>query len=184
MSEDRFERLYVAHASAIRSYCQRRLGPDDGADAAADVFVVVWRRLEDCPRGAEARLWIYGIARNTVANRRRKGARNEALLHRMLGHARGVDDGPEPIVVRRSEYRELDAALQKLPSKYREVLMLAEWDGLDRESIARLEDVSRSAIDKRISRAYRMLARSMNHRPAATRHTEPPLGALEEGGEI
>ena len=66
------------------------------------------------------------------------------------------------MAVRRAEYRELDEALAKLPSRYREVLILAEWDGLDRETIARVEGVTRAAIDQRISRAYRKLARLMD----------------------
>jgi RNA polymerase sigma factor (sigma-70 family) len=123
--ESRFDSLYRAHADSIRSYCLRRLDANEASDAAADVFVVVWRRLDACPEGEKARLWIYGIARNVVANRRRAGARSAALVNRAAAVAPSADPGPEPVVVRRSEYQELDAALEKLPSRYREVLVLA-----------------------------------------------------------
>ena len=53
-----------------------------------------------------------------------------------------ADPGPESVVIRKIEYEELDAALSNLPYRYREVLILAEWDRLDRESIAQLEGVS------------------------------------------
>jgi RNA polymerase sigma factor (sigma-70 family) len=109
-------------------------------------------------------MWIYGIARNIVANRRRAAARSMSLLERARRAMPGDDQGPEAVVVRRSEYEQLDRALARLPRRYRETLILGEWDGLDRESIARLEGVSRSAIDQRISRGYRKLARSMNSR--------------------
>lgn len=158
----RFDSLYRAHAEAIRGYCLRRLGPDDAADAAADVFVVVWRRMADCPRGDEARLWMYGIARNIVANRRRATGRSASLLQSLQGISPTDAASPEGVVVRRSEYRELRVALARLPARYREVLILAEWDGLERETIARLEGVSRAAVDQRISRAYRKLARLMH----------------------
>jgi len=182
-AESRFDSLYRAHADAIRSYCLRRLGANDATDAAADVFVVVWRRLDACPEGDEARLWIYGIARNVVANRRRAVVRSAALVNRAVSVAPSSDPGPEPVVVRRSEYRELDAALEKLPSRYREVLVLAQWDGLDRESIARLEGVSRAAIDKRISRAYGKLARLMNRRTPRDQVFIVPQ-TTEEGGDL
>jgi len=181
-AELRFDALYRTHADAIRGYCLRRLEAQDAFDAAADVFVVVWQRLEKCPAGDEAKLWIYGIARNIVANRRRKSARSHILIERAALNTPGFDPGPEPVVVRHSEYEELDAALIKLPDKYREVLILAEWDGLDRESIAALEGVTRNAIDKRISRAYEKLAHQMNRRTAReTVFTVPQ--AVEEGGE-
>lgn len=181
-AETRFDSLYRAYADSIRGYCLRRLGADDAADATADVFVVVWRRLDDCPAGAEARLWIYGIARNIVANRRRTTAKSAILAQRVARATETTEPGPEPVVVRRSEYRELDAALAKLPARYREVLILAEWDGLDRESIAQLEGVSRAAIDQRVSRAYKKLARLMNRNaPKEQVFTVPQ--SIEEGGD-
>jgi RNA polymerase sigma-70 factor (ECF subfamily) len=131
---------------------------DDASDATADVFVVVWQRLADCPEGDEARLWIYGVARNIVSNRRRARERSTALLEAVRAVPPPAHSSPESLVVRRAEYWELDTALAKLPARYREALILAEWDGLDRETIARIEGVSRAAIDKRISRAYRKLA--------------------------
>lgn len=178
----RFDALYRAHADAIRGYCLRRLGAHDAFDAAADVFVVVWQRLDKCPEGDEAKLWIYGIARNVVANRRRKAGRWRALIERTAHHPVEAVPGPEPVVVRHSEYEELDAALNELPPKHREALILAEWDGLDRESIAALEGVTRNAIDKRISRAYEQLARRLNGRLHGSRvFTVPHL--VEEGGD-
>lgn len=161
-SSSRFDSLYRAYADAIRGYCIRRLGVEDAADATADVFVVVWHRLLDCPEGDEARPWIYGVARNIVSNRRRAGERSVALLRAVQAVSAPDQPGPESLAVRRAEYRELDKALAKLPSRYREALILAEWDGLDRETIARIEGVSRAAIDQRISRAYRKLARLMD----------------------
>ena len=181
-AEPRFDALYRAHAEAIRRYCLRRLGPDDAGDAAADVFTVVWRRLESCPRDNEALLWIYGIARNVVANRRRGARRSAQLTHRAAAGATNPSSTPEHIVVRRSEYEELDEALAKLPSRYREVLILAEWDGLDRKTIAQLEGVSRSAIDQRISRAYKKLARSMKYQSARSKTRVIPNRVKEGGG--
>jgi DNA-directed RNA polymerase specialized sigma24 family protein len=47
--DERFEELYRAHAGAVRSYVARRIGPDEADDAVAEVFLVVWRRLDDVP---------------------------------------------------------------------------------------------------------------------------------------
>lgn len=180
-AKQRFDALYRAHADAIRSYCLRRLGAGEAVDAAADVFVVVWRKIDECPAGDEAKLWIYGIARNVVANRRRKATRWRTLVERTSHQSTESVPGPEPIVVRRSEYEELEAALNRLPEKYREVLILAEWDGLDRESIAALDGVTRNAIDKRISRAYEKLARQLNRTTEERAFTVPH--PIEEGGD-
>lgn len=44
--------------------------PKDAADAVAETFLVAWRRLPEVPSGEEARPWLYGVARRTLANQR------------------------------------------------------------------------------------------------------------------
>ena len=51
-----------------------------------------------------------------------------------------------------------------------------------REAIARLEGVTRSAIDQRISRAYKRLARSMKSQSARSKARVVPNGVKEGGG--
>ena len=65
---DRFRSVYAAHHGAVRDYCFRRLPVADANDASAEVFLVVWRRIDDVPSGDDAALpWLYGIARNVVS---------------------------------------------------------------------------------------------------------------------
>ena len=68
----RFEEVYLAHRGSILGYVLRRTdNPDDAADVIAETFLTAWRRLEDVPRDAEARLWLYGVARRVLANHHR-----------------------------------------------------------------------------------------------------------------
>ena len=58
-----FEALYAAEGRRVLAYALRRTAqPADAADVLAEVFLVAWRRLDDVPAGAEARLWLYGVA--------------------------------------------------------------------------------------------------------------------------
>ena len=60
------------HGRDVLAYALRRAaGPEDAADVVAETFLIAWRRLSDIPAGAEARLWLYGVARHTLANQRR-----------------------------------------------------------------------------------------------------------------
>ena len=74
----RFEQLYRAHAGAVRAYAVRRARSDAIADdVVSDVFLVVWRRLDDVPDRPVP--WLLLIARRALANRRRSGRRAAAL---------------------------------------------------------------------------------------------------------
>jgi DNA-directed RNA polymerase specialized sigma24 family protein len=48
-------------------------------DAAADVFLSSWRRLDDLPDGDAARVWLYATARRVIANHQRSKRRRVAL---------------------------------------------------------------------------------------------------------
>src|SRR5690606_8089851 len=80
----RLVELFEAHHTAVLGYVSRRAGSADrAADVFSEVFLVAWRRLDDVPPGAEARLWLFGVARRTLANARRATRRRDALVERL-----------------------------------------------------------------------------------------------------
>lgn len=179
-SDARFDALYRAHAPDVLGYCARRTSRDEAQDAASEVFVVALRRIEVVPAGEEALPWLYGVARNVLKNRDRSVRRRLRLAAKLRTTQQRSVDGPEPQVVRNTQHEELLAALAKLPEKDREILRLVEWEGLSREQVADMFYVSRAAIDQRISRAYKKLARRMGVPNTDSRTAPVPA---DEGGE-
>lgn len=158
-----FAELYETHIRRIYAYCLRRSDSSaDAQDAAAEIFTVVWRRWADLPPGDDGLPWIYGIARNVLANRKRSIRRQARLAARLIGLRRQSETGPEGAAELRSECEHLRIALTKLSQKEQETLRLVEWEGLTRDDVAGIYGVSRSAIDQRISRAYRHLEHLMD----------------------
>ncbi len=178
--EARFEALYRAHAADVLAYCARRTSRDEATDAAADVFVVVLRRIDAVPEGEGSLPWLYMVARNVLNNRHRSDRRRQRLTWKLSSVSERTTPGPEPQVVRREEHQELVDALRQLSERDREILKLVEWEGVSREQVADMMYVSRAAIDQRISRAYKKLARILG--PRFTEPRTAPVPA-EEGGE-
>ncbi|WP_433319762.1 RNA polymerase sigma factor [Micromonospora chersina] len=150
--EDRFRRVYAVNFEPLLAYAMRRVEqPEDAADVVAETFLVAWRRSRDMPPEAEARLWLYGVARRVLANHHRGGVRRERLgerLRQRLRGALGVDPGsevPERLAVR--------AALARLGELDREVLMLTFWEGLEPREVAAVLRVSSAVVRTRLSRA-------------------------------
>ena len=77
-----FEAVYRAHAGAVRTYVRRRSDAQTADDVVADVFMIAWRKLDQIPD--DALPWLLGVARRTLANRRRGWAREEALRDRVM----------------------------------------------------------------------------------------------------
>src|SRR5436305_12327804 len=128
---ERFEQIYEEHRDAVRAYVRRRAPESLVDDIVADVFVVCVRRLDDVPRNALP--WLYGVARKTLANERRK-RRDLPLAASELSYE------PEP-----AGDLQLRAAFAALSDADREVLRLVAWEGLSPGAAARVLECSPGA---------------------------------------
>lgn len=174
--EAEFRSLYNRHYDAIHSYFFRRTGPVNAQDLTAEVFVVAWRRIDDVPRGEETLLWLYGVAANVAAHQRRTVARKARLETRLWSVPANGTDEPEPQVVRRAEYDRVLAATARLRPADQEILRLAAWEELPHDQISRLLGCSVAAVDQRLHRARKRLAKEYR-RVRASGHPQ-----TEEGG--
>src|SRR5918999_6023853 len=79
----RFERIFEAYHRRILAYTLRRSSTvADAEDAAAETFVVAWRRLERVPP-EDALPWLYAVARRALANQRRTQLRGSRLVEKL-----------------------------------------------------------------------------------------------------
>ena len=127
----------------------------------ADVFLVAWRRIDNAPEGDDARLWLYGIARNVVKNVDRSIRRRSRLRGRLGGLAANADPTPEAVVIRRAEDEEVLRKLEDLRPIDREVLRLSVWEQLGNNEIATVLDIEPHAVTMRLRRARSRMARSL-----------------------
>jgi RNA polymerase sigma-70 factor (ECF subfamily) len=155
-----FELLYASHHRAILAYCARRCPRWDAWDAAAEVFVVAWRRLDDIPRPEEARAWLIGVAYRVLANQRRSAGRRARLFER-ASRDRAWAPMPDEQVLRNEEDREVLEALARLSRTDREIVQLAMWEELSASDIAVVLGLSRAAVDQRFTRAKKRLAHQL-----------------------
>ena len=151
--ERRFDALFATHGPDIVAYCGwRAASPSDAQDAVSDVFLTAWRRLDDVPHGdVDARVWLYATARRVLANQRRSSRRRHALHDRLaLEASAGVSDGAPA-----GEVALVRDALDRLGPRDREILLLAEWEGLSPAEIASVVGCLTVTARGRLHRARR-----------------------------
>ena len=177
----KFRLVYQQHHAAVRNYCFRRLAPSDANDATAEVFLVVWRRLGDVPQGDDALPFLFGIARKVVANARRANSRRRHLNGRLRDEPglRVADPGVQ--VVQRDEVARVLRALSLLSETDQELLRLKAWEKLTSRQIAAATGLSVRAVETRISRARKRLARGAD--PTSPSHRVAALRLTQRGGE-
>ena len=145
-----FDSLFTTHHEAVFKYCVRRLGVSEAEDAAADVFAVAWRRLDEIPLGDGTRAWLIGVAYKVVGNSFRSRRRRTRLSQRIEAEQRVV--GNEGVAVD-LETQLVLLALENLSATDRELIRLSSWDGLSRSEIGAVLGIRVNAVDQRLHRA-------------------------------
>ncbi len=171
-AESAFERLYVDHHRAVLAYCTRSASRADAWDAASEVFIVAWRRLDEVPPSEEARPWLLGVAFRVLANQRRGLRRRARLFERTAGSGLERPSWPEEQLIGSPASADVADALERLSPTDQEILRLTTWEGLSPVEIASVLGISRNAVDQRFSRAKRRLARQLTKNPEFSRWSE------------
>lgn len=164
----RFDALYRATRADILAYLLRRAhSPEDAADALADTYLIAWEKLGSIPDGEQARLWLFGVARNVLLRGIDHRHGNDALVQRISAELRIAADArpSDP-----PEAPRLQAALASLPGIDREILTLAAWEELAPRQIAAVLGISPNTVRIRLHRARRHVQRQLEAAPNA----EPP----------
>jgi RNA polymerase sigma factor (sigma-70 family) len=157
-SRSAFEEMYRVNCGAVRAFVHRRVPADGADDVVAEVFVAAWRRLDEDPE--DRLLWLFGIARGLIANRRRGEARRAALHERLTATAvAGDEPGPEDLA--RAGDSVLRDAFASLGERDQELLRLTAWEGLGRTQAAQVLGITPAVFSVRLHRARRRLARAL-----------------------
>ena len=148
-------------------------------DVAADVFMTVWRRIDDAPHGDELLPWLYRVAYLSLSNRWRSAGRQKRLREKL------AETGHEPSaivheqVVVRQELQEVLTAARRLRPQDQEILRLAMWESLSTAQIAAVFDIEPNTAKQRLHRARKALIKE--HERMTQRSTTSP--AARKGGE-
>jgi RNA polymerase sigma-70 factor (ECF subfamily) len=170
---ERFTGFFDAHHDAIRDYALRRAERDVAEDVVAETFMTAWRRIGEVP--AAPGPWLYGVARRTLANKRRSAARGAALTARvgeqMSRHGETSEEDFSAQLCRREDLR---AVLASLSERDRELLLLVAWEGLDARAAGAVLGCSAATVGVRLHRARRRFARAWAEAGHTDRTTVKP----------
>lgn len=145
------DQLVRAHGPALLRHVRYVYPLVDAPEIVNQTFTVAWRRFDTIPAGAEE-VWLRSVVRRVVSNQRRGQRRWRALTDRVANLTPAFDvhppDSPEQL-----ELQTVVAAIDRLPSADRQVLMIAAVDELSTEDLAGVLEVHPDAAKQRLSRA-------------------------------
>jgi RNA polymerase sigma-70 factor (ECF subfamily) len=147
--------MVVRKLPRLLALATRMLGdPAEAEDVAQESFVRLWRQAGRWRAGgARFDTWLHRVALNLCYDRLR---RRETAVEKVPERA---DPGPAPDqrLEEADTTRRVASALQALPDRQREAIVLAYYQGLSNIEAAEVMEISIEALESLLARARRRL---------------------------
>jgi RNA polymerase sigma-70 factor, ECF subfamily len=186
---ERFERqtrplLAALHRAARRLSAQ----PADAEDLVHDTYVKAFQAFPtvELRDDAACRAWLLRIMTNSYRDRYRREARSPEVagsvdLDRLDGAAPSREPGPDRLLESKCFAEAADAAITRLPSEVRLVVVLFFIEELNYREIAEIAQCPMGTVMSRLSRGRRFLRQAL--RAYCEHEPREPLGeAVSAGG--
>jgi RNA polymerase sigma-70 factor (ECF subfamily) len=160
--QDAFEVLVERYKDAVQNLAYRMLGnATEAEDVTQEVFVRAYTQLATYKPAHKFSTWLLSIASHLAIDQLRR-RRFLALPLEDVPFLEWITDlgaGPEQSALEGEQHDEIQAYLQRLPGKYRAVILLRYWYDLSYEEIAMALNLTPALVKARLHRARELLAR-------------------------
>src|SRR6185369_17851147 len=147
----------MPHLSDIFRTATRILGQKERAeDVAQEVFLQAWKSFERFEPGTNCRAWLYKIMFHVIQHNRRK---------RFSFNLRSTRDDNveleaalvyEPPVPQQLTDEDVIAAFDRIPTQYREVLVLADVQDFSYREVAETLNIPQGTVMSRLNRGRKL----------------------------
>jgi RNA polymerase sigma-70 factor, ECF subfamily len=157
-AEQKIEAAVREHAHIVFKICYAVVrNHHDAEDATQEVFLRVWRHVSRLEEIEDLRSWIARIAWNVAIDRKRKPREQPIDDHfEVPQKARAEQD-----VISGQMLELLERAINKLPRKERQALILASVEEMSMAEIAQIVGTSEATVRGRVFRARQQLRERM-----------------------
>lgn len=157
-SEAELSRMMETYGGMLVGTCTMLLGDRYLAqDVVQETFIRAYQKMDGFrgERPESEKAWLTRIAVNLCRDERRK------KWFRFIDKTISVDQIELPAPEASSEAKTLYAAVQSLPPKYREVILLRYYQDLDAPEIAAILHQTRGTIYRKLGKAQAMLKKTL-----------------------
>jgi RNA polymerase sigma-70 factor (ECF subfamily) len=162
--QEAFTALVEKYKDPVFNVAYRMLGnPTEAEDVAQEAFVRAYTQLRTYKDTHRFSTWLLSIASHLAIDQIRRRRFLALPLENVpfLEWIADVGPGPEQSALQGEASDEMQQILNKLPTKYRMVLVLRYWYDLSYEEIAQMLSLTPALVKARLHRARELVARTM-----------------------
>ena len=159
--------IYTAHYHYVLRVCRRFFRqPEDAEDAAAEVFLKLYRILHQKDDTLPFRPWVSQVAWRHCIDKLRKRKREQSSSLEDADFESIPDRSiPSPLsqLLHKDEHRQVREQLTRLPERYKAPLMLLYYKRMSYSEIARTLNTRLPTLRTMMFRAKGYLRRNLRH---------------------
>lgn len=154
MKVNSLESVYKLYMNDIYRYLLRLSGhPQTAEDLVQDTFIKAYDHLESY-QGEEVRSWLFRIAINAYIDWYRKEKRHVQIDPGLIEKLnRSLEPGPEEKILQREKIDTCLYAVNCLPEKQKQAILLRDYHNLSYQEIAQILELSLTNVKVSIFRA-------------------------------
>ncbi|MEI8095040.1 MAG: RNA polymerase sigma factor [Spirochaetales bacterium] len=156
-----FQRVYEAWFPLLFRIVYRMVGKREAAEEIVqEAFIKYYERREQLPTDDGLKYWLIRVVRNLALNYEKRRGRERRALERVF-HEPAPRSQPAALetLVSAELTEDVQAALLRLPTKLREVLVLKEYTGFAYAEIGKMLSITEGNVKVRVFRARTQLAK-------------------------
>jgi RNA polymerase sigma-70 factor (ECF subfamily) len=170
-----FEALTKRYQGLIFAYLFNMLGNSaDAQDITQETFIKLYSKLSQYNHEKSFKGWLITISRNLAISMKRKRVPtpvDPAIISRAI---KKVTDGPEKTAILNEASQETHQAIQKLPEKFKEIIVLFYIMGYSIEKISNTLTISQGTVKSRLFHGKKKLREILIEQETAKKAASSP----------
>ncbi len=164
-----FAAIVAAYQAPVYNLAYRMLGnPTEAEDAAQEVFLRAYTRLNTYDAGRKFSSWILSVASHYCIDLLRRRRHHAVSLEDESPYEQIPDFGPRPeqVTLQHEQSEQIQRLLESLPADYRLAITLRYWHNLSYTEMAETLHTTESAVKSRLHRAREAMAEKVRQEQA------------------
>ncbi|NTW05832.1 MAG: RNA polymerase sigma factor SigZ [Peptococcaceae bacterium] len=147
-------KIWEEFSMPLKAFVSKRVSnPQDVEDILQDIFIKISCNADSLLDDTKIHPWIYQITRNTITDHYRKNRNIEfSELPDDL-----ANENDEDLSMNKELSPCLNTIIDSLPEKYKEVVILAEFNSMTQKEISEKTGLSLSGVKSRVQRSRKIL---------------------------
>ena len=156
-----FEKVFHAYYRPLANFAFQYLQDHDEAEEIVqEAFSAIWQKREGLEIKTNLRSYLYGAVRNGCLN----NLKHQKVIQNHEVYAMGQAEEDASDTLELDELQSMiDAALDQLPEKCRQIFEMSRYDGMKYTEIADELGISIKTVETQMSRALKVMRRELRH---------------------